>query len=306
MAEVGVVAPVPDVGKLRPVLDYWPCETCLDQYTPDQDYFCGICARLTRDVVVRRTALGSDEAVQVIAPEDFSMAKDLRDRIQNQELELQEARERLATLNTRENTLQSQLRSMKTDLDTARREKDEAQLVPFEFVGVREAHAEEPAMEFAEEAEEFAPGARPPPALAWEPLLEPVPAPGVPAYSPAAPPVAAPEPAPQWEEVPEAPAPAPPEEEPAPEPEPPAPSFEPVPEPVPAPEPAPPLPPPRAAFEAPEPEAPAPPRPATTPDALARIESEIAKIEAELAQVSADEKKVSKRAGGAKRRKGKK
>src|SRR5687768_14953473 len=179
MAEVGI-----DVGKLRQVLDYWSCETCLDTFSPEQDYLCGVCVRLNREVVVKRSAIGTDEAVQVIPPEDFTMAKDLRDRIQQQELELEEARAQAARLQAREQDLERALRKLQEDLVKARKEKDEAGLVPFEFVGVKDTTPKkEDILEFEEEQP------APPPPMPEE-----------------VPPQPAPEP--QWEtvEVPEEPA----------------------------------------------------------------------------------------------------
>jgi hypothetical protein len=146
---------VTDVGKLRQVLDYWSCETCLDHFSPEQDYLCGICARLNREVVVKRTALGTDEAVQVIPPEDFTMAKDLRDRIQQQELELQSAREQATRSKTREQELEAALARLQGDLARAKKDKEESGLVPFEFVGVKGGKKKpaEPVLEFQEEPE---------------------------------------------------------------------------------------------------------------------------------------------------------
>lgn len=283
MAQSQVATPVPDVGKLRPVLDYMPCETCLDMYTPEQDYYCAICPRLVRDVVVRRSALGTDEAVQVIAAEDFSMAKDLRDRIQSQELELQEAREKLAAVARREMDLEAELARLNEDLVRVRKEKEEAQLVPFEFVGVREGEREEGLMEFGDE------GAPPrrlgyqPSALAWEPAPEESGQPATawdpvePAQEPVTPPADAEQQVePKWEELPE----ETPEPAPAVAPEPAeTPSFQSTEE---IPPPSDPPPPPRAAP------APTP----TTDDAIARIEAEIAKIEQELQEVAEQEKQL--------------
>ncbi|HEX9816277.1 MAG TPA: hypothetical protein VGB18_04800, partial [Candidatus Thermoplasmatota archaeon] len=281
MAQSQVATPVPDVGKLRPVLDYIPCETCLDMYSPEQDYYCAICPRLTRDIVVRRSALGTDEAVQVIPAEDFSMAKDLRDRIQSQELELQEAREKLAAVGKREMDVQAELARLNDDLLRARKDRDEAQLIPFEFVGVREGQREEGLMEFGEEDQAPRRLGHQPTALAWEPAPEESgqaatdwQPPAEPAPAPAATAPEAGQPAATtWEEVPEdaeagTGAPAEPAE---------TPSFQ-------------------ATEEVPAPTAPPPPpRPAaapTTDDAIARIEAEIAKIEQELQQVAEQEKQL--------------
>ncbi|HLE47033.1 MAG TPA: hypothetical protein VI818_01955, partial [Candidatus Thermoplasmatota archaeon] len=126
---------MPDVGKLRQVLDYWSCETCLETFDPRQDYLCGVCAKLNREVTVKNTAMARDEAVQVIAPEDFHMARGLRDRIQQQELELQESRARLKKLQNREDDLTEKLADLQRQLDETKKEKDAATLVPFELVG---------------------------------------------------------------------------------------------------------------------------------------------------------------------------
>lgn len=292
MAQSQVATPVPDVGKLRPVLDYIPCETCLDMYTPEQDYYCAICPRLVRDIVVRRSALGTDEAVQVIPAEDFSMAKDLRDRIQSQELELQEAREKLAAVAKREMDLQAELSRLNDDLSRARKDRDEAQLIPFEFVGVREGQREEGLMEFGEEDQPPRRLGHQPTALAWEPAPEES---GQPAtdWQPTEPAVAAPTQAEQptattWEEVPEetpaVEAAAVPEAEPEPVE---TPSFQSTEQPEEIPPPSAPPPPPRAAPTRVTP-APIP----TTDDAIARIEAEIAKIEQELQQVAEQEKQL--------------
>jgi hypothetical protein len=281
MAQSQVATPVPDVGKLRPVLDYIPCETCLDMYTPEQDYYCAICPRLVRDVVVRRTALGSDEAVQVIAPEDFSMAKDLRDRIQSQELELQEAREKLAAVARREMDLQAELARLQDDLVRVRKEKEDAGLVPFEFVGVREGQREEGLMEFGEE-DDAGRESGPVTALAWEPAPEES---GRPAeqWQPAEtqPPQPEQDTAPAWETVPET-------AQEAAEDSSETPAFEPT-------------------EDMPPPPMPASRRPATpsatTDDAIARIEAEIAKIEAELQQVAAQEKQLGGEESGKRKKK---
>ncbi len=283
MAQSQVATPVPDVGKLRPVLDYLPCETCLDIYTPEQDYYCAICPRLVRDIVVRRSALGTDEAVQVIPAEDFSMAKDLRDRIQSQELELQEAREKLAAVAKREMDVQSELSRLNDDLTRARKDRDEAQLIPFEFVGVREGQREEGLMEFGEDGQPPRRLGHQPTALAWEPAPEESGQPGTdwqPAEPVAAPPTETEQPtATPWQEVPE----ETPAVEAAAEPEPvEMPSFQSTEEQEEIP------PPPRAA----PPTRVTPAATPTTDDAIARIEAEIAKIEQELQQVAEQEKQL--------------
>lgn len=146
-----------DVGKLRQVLDYWSCETCLDSYTPEQDYFCGVCVRLNRDVRVKKNALGTDEAVQIIPPEDFTMAKDLRDRIQAQEVELQEARQRAEDLTKREADLQARLAALEQELEQAKTRKSDDELVDFSLVGVKREPKPEELLEFSEEAPEPGP-----------------------------------------------------------------------------------------------------------------------------------------------------
>jgi hypothetical protein len=258
MAEVGV-----DVGKLRQVLDYWSCETCLDTYSPEQDYLCGICVRLNREVVVKRAAVGTDEAVQVIPPEDFTMAKDLRDRIQQQELELEEARAQAARLQSREQDLERALRKLQEDLTKARKEKDEAGLVPFEFVGVKDTRPKkEDILEFEEE-EELPPAA----------VVDETPQPTTP---------------PQWETV-----------EPAPEPQFEAveeqPQFEAVDEGTQSPQ--------FQAQPQAETIAPGQrSRQSTADDAIARIEAEIGKIEKELIELAEKEKEIKQKAKPSRRR----
>ena len=179
------MAQVPDVGKLRPVLDYLSCETCLETFDPHQDYLCRVCVKLHREVTVKQTAMARDEAVQVIAPEDFHMARGLRDRIQQQELELQDSRARLKKLTSRENELTEKLEDLQKQLEETKKEKEAATLVPFELVGVKEATDEaEEMLEFAPETEE------PAPAEAAAPAFEPVPD-------------ETPTTEPQWETVPE-------------------------------------------------------------------------------------------------------
>jgi len=255
-----------DVGKLRQVLDYWSCETCLDVYSPEQDYLCGICSRLNRDVVIKKTAVGTDEAVQVIAPEEFHMAKDLRDRLQAQEVELVEARDRLAQLQSRETELSQQLKLLQQELEEAKRQKEDAALVPFDFVGVR-GDAEEPIVEFQEETDEPAP-------TEWEPVetgetsSEDLPAESTEATEPSTG-------TPTWEQVPdeEPVAEEPGAEEPS--------TFTP----------AEPMPPPMAAPSGKA------RRGQAADDAIARIEAEIAKIESELTQLATQEKDLAQKTG---------
>jgi hypothetical protein len=261
MAEVGM-----DVGKLRQVLDYWSCETCLDTYSPEQDYLCGVCVRLNREVTVKRAMVGSDEAVQVIPPEDFTMAKDLRDRIQQQEFELEEARAQAQRLQAREQDLERALRKLQEDLVKARKEKDEAGLVPFEFVGVKDnaARKKEEILEFEEDTPE-------PPAPTEEEVA-----------------AAAAATEPRWEAV-EAPA------EPAFEAVDEEPQFEAVDESATQPQ-----------FQAqPQAETIAPgqrARSTTADDAIARIEAEIGKIEKELTELAEKEKEIKKKAKPSRRK----
>lgn len=160
------MAQVVDVGKLRQVLDYWSCETCLDSFTPEQEYFCAVCVRTNRDVRVKPNAVGTDEAVQVIPAEDFTMAKDLRDRIQAKELELQEAQERAAALQRRETELMARLEELQQQLENAKTKKDD-ELVDFSLIGVKREPKPEKLLEFSEE--EPAPPAEPAaPEGGWE------------------------------------------------------------------------------------------------------------------------------------------
>lgn len=173
----GLMASVPDVGKLRPVLDYMPCTTCLDSYTPEQDYYCAICARMNRDVLVERGAPRPDEAVQVVPPAQFEITEELQERIREQELALQEAHEKieagkdlkerlgdreralieaqgkLRSTELRQDDLQQQLDTLQNELDRLRKEKQELELVPFDLVAVKSppSDEDEKIVEFVEE-----------------------------------------------------------------------------------------------------------------------------------------------------------
>ena len=138
------------VGKLRPVLDYWSCEECLEQPTPEQEYYCGICRRLNREVVVRHTATGvvagSDEAVRVISAHEWSLANQARLKAEQQQGELAAMNDKLRLLTDREDDLMERLSKLERELEEAR---GEGGFIELELVGTRGGQPiEEELMEF--------------------------------------------------------------------------------------------------------------------------------------------------------------
>lgn len=160
------MAASPSVGKLRQVLDYWTCDTCLKRPTREQEYFCAVCRRLQRNVALRprpapvrlirpRGATTKADAVQVIPPEEWEAARTAAQRGREQELEL-------ARLQQREEELASEVARLQEELDALREQpasagqtsEEPTKPVRFELVEVRKKAAAEPEMEFAQEFEE--------------------------------------------------------------------------------------------------------------------------------------------------------
>lgn len=212
------------VGKLRAVLDYWDCETCLKRHTPEQETFCAVCKRLNREVLLQPPVAklkkpSKDEAVRVVPHEEWEEAVQAKERQHIQEAELEEARQQLLTVQEREAELQDEISDLRRRLSDLRGEAPEKK-VPLKLVGVKKT---EPLMEFSADAEEAALEAEQP--LEEDALMELLPEEEhVPEVEPLTEPASAqevPPPAPTdgWEAVPEetppsrAPAPAGPADE---------------------------------------------------------------------------------------------
>jgi FtsZ-binding cell division protein ZapB len=174
-----------DLSKLRKVLDYTPAASM--KGWKDRDYYDALNRRLNREVLIERPLAkpARDEAVRVVAPEEWEAARRARETQLLREAELDQTRGELDRVAAREAELEREVQELRTRLEGLRTEAEEKKrkVHTAQLVAVRRPVAPTP--------EEAPPSPEELAAAGWEVLPDEVVEP--------APPEAAPEIPAEWE-----------------------------------------------------------------------------------------------------------
>lgn len=140
------MASADSVTKLRSLLDELAVDA-VDRPGGERPYHQAVLDYL--DVrFEQRTVGGSDEAMRVITPEEWSLANQARLAAEERGKELDDMRAHLEDLQSREDLLKARVDELESALEEARDRREE--LVTFDLVGVRHEEAAEPEEELVE------------------------------------------------------------------------------------------------------------------------------------------------------------